>query len=149
MKLYIDKIEKNDRSYIARYCPSDGCVCRIHWIGSEMLYEAFNATTEVDITDADFSLNDSTGNIYHKVSHRTFLILAIATSIDAMAVGFTLNLLSLHAWLACVIIAIITAGFGFFGVYLGQKSGTWLEDKAELLGGVVLIGIGLKIMFLG
>ena len=73
--------------------------------------------------------------------------LAIATSIDAMAAGFTLNLLALNAWLACLIIAIITAIFSVFGVYLGKKSGTYLEDKAEALGGFVLILIGLKVMF--
>ena len=73
--------------------------------------------------------------------------LAIATSIDAMAAGFTLNLLALNAWLACLIIAIITAVFSVFGVYLGKKSGTYLEDKAEALGGLVLILIGLKVMF--
>ena len=74
--------------------------------------------------------------------------LAIATSIDAMAAGFTLNLLALNAWLACFIIAIVTAVFGFFGIYLGKSSGTWLEDKAEILGGFVLIAIGIKVMFI-
>ena len=77
------------------------------------------------------------------------LTLAIATSIDAMAAGFTLNLLALNAWLACLIIAIVTAGFGFSGIYLGKSSGTWLEDKAEMLGGLVLIAIGIKVMFFG
>lgn len=63
-----------------------------------------------------------------------------------MAAGFTLNLLALNAWLACLIIAIVTAGLSFFGIYLGKSSGTWLEDKAEMLGGAVLITIGIKVM---
>ncbi|MGM8887601.1 manganese efflux pump, partial [Psychrobacter sp. 1U2] len=79
--------------------------------------------------------------------HRTMFTLAIATSIDAMAAGFTLNLLDLDAWFACVIIAIVTAIFSAVGIYLGKKSGTDLEDKAEALGGIVLVLIGLKIMF--
>ncbi|BBI65818.1 hypothetical protein PKHYL_00090 [Psychrobacter sp. KH172YL61] len=83
------------------------------------------------------------------ISHRTMFTLAIATSIDAMAAGFTLNLLALNAWLACLIIAVVTAVFGWLGVYLGRRSGTWLEDKAEVLGGVVLIAIGIKVMFFG
>lgn len=66
-----------------------------------------------------------------------------------MAAGFTLNLLALNAWLSCLIIAVVTAVFGTFGVYLGWYSGTWLEDKAEALGGVVLIAIGMKVMFFG
>ena len=55
------------------------------------------------------------------ISHRTMFTLAIATSIDAMAAGFTLNLLALNAWLACVIIAIVTAVFSAIGIYLGLK----------------------------
>ena len=54
--------------------------------------------------------------------------------------------LVINAWLACLIIALVTAIFSVFGVYLGKKSGTWLEDKAEILGGVVLIAIGIKIL---
>ena len=80
------------------------------------------------------------------VSQKMMLSLAIVTSLDAMAAGFTLNLLAINAWLACFIIAIITAGFSFFGVYLGKKSGVCLEDKAEIVGGVVLMAIGVKIM---
>ena len=72
--------------------------------------------------------------------------MAIATSIDAMAAGFTLNLLAVNAWTACLIIALVTAVFSFGGVYLGRQSGTWLEDKAEILGGVVLIAIGIKMV---
>lgn len=112
-------------------------------LGAKMLYEAFNDEVEALVED---SFDE---NIQEKINHRMMLTLAIATSIDAMAAGFTLNLLALNAWLACFIIAIITAGFGFFGIYLGKSSGTWLEDKAEMLGGLVLIAIGIKVMFFG
>ena len=112
-------------------------------LGAKMLYEAFNGEIEAILED---SFDE---NIQEKINHRMMFTLAIATSIDAMAAGFTLNLLALNAWLACFIIAIITAGFGFFGIYLGQSSGTWLEDKAEMLGGLVLIAIGIKVMFFG
>lgn len=116
-------------------------------VGGKMLYEAFKDSNE-NLSDREI-LNSSQTTISDQkvINHRLFFTLAIATSIDAMAAGFTLNLLSLNAWLACLIIAIVTAIFSFFGVYLGQSSGTWLEDKAEALGGVVLIAIGLKIMF--
>lgn len=129
-------------------------------LGGKMLYEVF-AANEEDIVDSGFSLKTDviteaidrsrdTVAVMHKsqknISHRTLFTLAIATSIDAMAAGFTLNLLVLNAWLACLIIAIITAGFSFFGVYLGKRSGTWLEEKAEALGGIVLIAIGIKVM---
>ena len=73
-------------------------------------------------------------------------LLAIATSIDAMAAGFTLNLMSVDPFIACLVIGFITAVFSYLGVLVGNKSGTWLESKAELLGGVVLILIGFKFL---
>ena len=111
-------------------------------LGAKMLYEAFNGEVEA-VLAGSFD-----GNIQEEINHRMMFTLAIATSIDAMAAGFTLNLLAVNAWLACFIIAIITAGFGFCGSYLGKSSGTWLEDKAEILGGLVLIAIGIKVMFI-
>jgi putative Mn2+ efflux pump MntP len=111
-------------------------------LGAKMLYDAFNGEIEAVLADS------FDGDIQEKINHRMMFTLAIATSIDAMAAGFTLNLLAVNAWLACFIIAIVTAGFGFFGIYLGKRSGTWLEDKAEILGGLVLIAIGIKVMFI-
>ena len=118
-------------------------------LGGKMLYEAFKDNVEETIESTKFNLNTATNGKLKTISHRTFFTLAIATSIDAMAAGFTLNLLTINAWLACLIIAIVTASFSFFGVYLGRKSGTWLENKAEALGGIVLIAIGLKMMLFG
>ena len=120
-------------------------------LGGKMLYDALKPDGQKAVEDAQSLANsDSSYNndkqISRIINHRTMFTLAIATSIDAMAAGFTLNLLSINAWLACLIIALITAGFSWFGVYLGKRSGTWLEDKAEMLGGVVLIAIGFKVM---
>lgn len=119
-------------------------------LGGKMLYEALKPDDQEAIDDAQ-SLEGSVSHSNNKqmlsvINHRTMFTLAIATSIDAMAGGFTLNLLALNAWLSCLIIALVTAGFSWFGVYLGKRSGTWLEDKAEILGGVVLIAIGFKVM---
>lgn len=119
-------------------------------LGGKMLYEALKPDDQEAIDDAQ-SLEGSVSHSNNKqmlsvINHRTMFTLAIATSIDAMAAGFTLNLLALNAWLSCLIIALVTAGFSWFGVYLGKRSGTWLEDKAEILGGVVLIAIGFKVM---
>ncbi|GAA0798537.1 manganese efflux pump MntP [Psychrobacter piscatorii] len=131
-------------------------------LGGKMLYEVFAAdesdadSDELDVNDDAISTDGKTGVVasnnhahtnHGHINHRTMFTLAIATSIDAMAAGFTLNLLALNAWLACLIIAVVTAVFGWIGVYLGRRSGTWLEEKAEVLGGVVLIAIGIKVMF--
>ena len=109
-------------------------------LGAKMLYEAFDGEVEAVLEDS------FDRNIQEKMNHRMMFTLAIATSIDAMAAGFTLNLLAVNAWLACLIIALVTFGFSFLGVYLGKKFGTWLENKAEVLGGIVLIAIGIKLM---
>jgi manganese efflux pump family protein len=101
-------------------------------IGGKMIYESFSEGIEEDIS---------------KVTHRVMLILAIATSIDAMAAGFTLTLLDINPFIACLIIGFTTFAFSWAGVFIGIKSGTWLESKAEFSGGAILILIGLKMLF--
>lgn len=110
-----------------------------HWIafvllsaiGGKMLYEGFGEGTEDEIA---------------LITNKVLLILAVATSIDAMAAGFTLNLLDLTPFVSMAIIGIITFAFGFLGIYMGTKGGAFLEDKAEKIGGIILIGIGIKIV---
>jgi putative Mn2+ efflux pump MntP len=110
-----------------------------HWIaffllmliGGKMIYESVSEGIEEDIA---------------RITHKVMLILAIATSIDAMAAGFTLTLMEVNPFLACGIIGITTFLFSWIGVFVGAKSGTWLESKAELLGGVILILIGFKLL---
>lgn len=110
-----------------------------HWIafgllvliGGKMLFEAVSEGVEEEFT---------------LITHRVLLTLAIATSIDALAAGFSLTLLSVAPLLSCLIIALTTFGFSVAGVFVGNRTGALLESKAEILGGVVLILIGLKIL---
>ncbi len=110
-----------------------------HWIacgllaliGAKMIYEGLQEGIEEAIS---------------ALTHKMMLLLAIATSIDAMAAGFSLTLLDINAYLACLIIGLTTFAFSWAGVQIGNKSGTWLENKAEIFGGVVLILIGIKIL---
>lgn len=110
-----------------------------HWIafgllaliGAKMIYESMHEGIEENIA---------------AITNKMMLLLAIATSIDAMAAGFSLTLLDFNAYLACLIIGVTTFAFSWAGVQIGKKSGTWLESKAELFGGVVLILIGIKIL---
>jgi len=110
-----------------------------HWIafgmlaliGAKMIYEGLNEGIEEDIT---------------VITHKVMLLLAIATSIDAMAAGFSLTLIDFNPYLACLIIGMTTFAFSWAGVLIGNRSGTWLESKAEIFGGVVLILIGIKMM---
>ena len=74
------------------------------------------------------------------------LVQGVATSIDALSVGFTIAGYDLlHAILCAVIIAIVTFAICMIGLYLGKKVGTKLSWKASVLGGVILIGIGVEI----
>lgn len=110
-----------------------------HWIafgllalvGTKMLYEGLHEGIEEDIA---------------AITNKMMLVLAIATSIDAMAAGFSLTLLDINAYLACLIIGVTTFAFSWAGVQIGKSSGTWLESKAEIFGGTVLILIGIKIL---
>ncbi len=101
------------------------------FIGAKMIYEGFQEGIEEDIT---------------AITNKMMLILAIATSIDAMAAGFSLTLLDVNPYIACLVIGVTTFIFSWIGVFIGKNSGTWLESKAEIFGGTVLILMGLKIL---
>jgi len=76
----------------------------------------------------------------------TLLILGIATSIDALSVGFTIAEYGVfEALLACLLIGAVTFGICFGGIFIGKKAGTRLSGKAGILGGAILIFIGLEI----
>lgn len=109
-----------------------------HWIafgllsiiGCKMIYESFKLKKE--------KINPQ--NIY------ILFILSIATSIDALAVGLSLSFLKVAIILPAIIIGVVTFLLSFFGVYVGNKVGHFFERKIEMIGGLVLIGIGLKIL---
>ena len=99
-------------------------------IGAKMVYEGYGEGVEEEIST---------------VTHKLLLTLAIATSIDAMAAGFSLMLLPIHPLMACALIGCITFILSIVGFFIGRFTGTWLEIKAEVFGGIVLIVIGFKI----
>ena len=100
-------------------------------IGGKMLYESAGEPIEDDIC---------------QLSQKVLLTLAIATSIDAMAAGFTLTLTQPPLWVSVVTIGLVTFLFSLLGVHLGARGGARFEKKAEILGGIVLILIGTKIL---
>lgn len=81
-----------------------------------------------------------------KLDIKTMLLLSIATSIDALAVGISFALLNINIISAVISIAIITFLFSTIGVFIGFKFGTKYKSKSEVFGGVILIVIGLKIL---
>lgn len=110
-----------------------------HWIafgllliiGIKMIIDAFK--------EDNISVNDS-------INWKVMVILAIATSIDALAVGITFAFLQVNLLLAVSIIGIITFILCVIGNKIGNNFGNKFENKAEILGGIVLIFIGVKIL---
>ena len=80
------------------------------------------------------------------VDVKTMIVLAIATSIDALTVGVTFAFFKTNLLLAVLIIGIITFVLSVLGVIVGNKFGDKFQNKAELTGGIILILIGLKIL---
>ena len=82
-----------------------------------------------------------------KVGTGGLLMQGVATSIDALSVGFTMTELTwLQALAESALIGIVTFGICMAGILIGRKAGTKLSDKASILGGLVLIAIGIKIL---
>ena len=101
-------------------------------IGISMLREAFSQ--EEESHDADLSV-------------KTMFVMAVATSIDALAVGISLAMAGdVNIWAAIALIGGFTCAFCTVGVKIGNIFGSKLEDKAQIAGGVILILLGVKIL---
>lgn len=109
-------------------------------IGGKMLYDG--------ITDKDEGAKNS-----RKLTLGVLLVQAVATSIDALSTGFSMvDIAGNDVWSALLsagIIAVVTFGICIGSVYLGKKFGTKLGNKAQIVGGVILIAIGLEIFIKG
>ena len=80
------------------------------------------------------------------IKFKDMLILAIATSIDALAVGITFAFLKVNIWISISLIGIITFVISVIGVKIGNIFGDKYEKKAEFAGGLILILLGVKIL---
>jgi putative Mn2+ efflux pump MntP len=74
------------------------------------------------------------------------LVLSVATSIDALAIGITLSFITNSIIAAVIIIGLVTFVLSYLGVYIGKKFGHFFENKIEAVGGLVLIGLAIKIL---
>lgn len=112
-----------------------------HWIafalllavGLKMIYESFKFR-KVEEKPQDPS------------NLKVLLTLSIATSIDALAVGVTLSLVTASIMAAVTVIGVITFALSYAGFELGKRIGHFFENKIEIFGGVILIAIGAKIL---
>lgn len=110
-----------------------------HWIafvllsliGGNMIKEAFSKEEEKNDDD---------------ISFKTMLVLAVATSIDALAVGITFAFLNVNIILAISLIGITSFVLSVIGTKVGNKFGDKYKNKAEFVGGIILVLLGLKIL---
>lgn len=112
-----------------------------HWIafgllaaiGGKMIYEALrDADEERDACDP--------------TKGWSLVLLSIATSIDALAVGLSLALLNVSIWYPAVVIGLVAGALTTVGLQLGKRFGALLGRRMEVIGGLILIGIGVKIL---
>lgn len=111
-----------------------------HWIafgllaliGGSMIHEALSGGEEDAVTD---------------LSVRRLFLLALATSIDALAVGVTFAFMEVNILLSSAVIGIVAFTLAMLGGLLGHRLGQLFQRRATLLGGLVLVGISIKILF--
>ena len=110
-----------------------------HWIAFILLGIIGGGMIKESFGDDEENRNDD-------VSFKTMIVLAIATSIDALAIGITFAFLNVNLVLAISLIGIITFILSVFGTKIGNRFGDKYEKKAEFLGGVILVLLGIKIL---
>lgn len=104
------------------------------WLGGNMIYEALTGEEEESFNPLDNS---------------TLFGLAIATSLDALAAGLGLSVIKMSLPLTVTMIGLITFCLCFLGVLIGHRFGHFCQGKVEVIGGLILMGIGTKILLEG
>lgn len=115
-----------------------------HWVAfALLLFVGLNMIREA------FKLEEDARVKHDPTRGLTLVMLSLATSIDALAVGLTISMLQVAIWFPALVIGVVAGGFTVAGLHLGKSVGAaerW-SPAAEAIGGVLLIGIGIKILF--
>ncbi len=106
------------------------------FIGGKMLYEGIRNGNAEEETVSD----------KNPLDNKVLTMLAVATSIDALAVGVTLAASDFPILTAASVIGVVAFVLSTVGVYIGNKFGDLFGNKADIVGGLVLVGIGIKIL---
>lgn len=120
------------------------------FIGGKMIREAYEAEkNEAEAIEGmcEVAVSNQGAVCENPLRCGRLIVLAVATSIDALAVGISFAFLRVSIIRSAALIGLITFAICFIGVYIGNKFGGLLKKKAEIVGGLILICIGLKILF--
>lgn len=117
------------------------------FIGSNMLYSGYKALKEDASEEDEEEAQQGAQQSATTLSYGKLLFQAVATAIDAFAVGVSFRAHSVDILVASALFGIITAILCTIALFIGKKLGSLLGDRAEMVGGIVLILIGLKAFF--
>lgn len=132
--------------YIDKYSSPIVCVI-LAFIGGKMIVDAIREKDDdfTCIKDCDHCVSKGKCKII-RIDYKELLLLAISTSIDAFAVGVTFSLLRVNLIASVAIIGIVTFVMCFVSVWIGSKFGEKYKKLASIIGGIVLIAIGLRVV---
>ena len=102
------------------------------FVGGKMIISGFELSEEKHTKDPSKGM--------------TLIILSVATSIDALAIGLSLAMLNVNIWYPSIIIGVITASLSLIFIQVGKKLSKAFGKKMEVLGGIILVAIGIKIL---
>lgn len=105
----------------------------LFYLGAKMIYDGFRS-------------DDNNESGFNPLNNKTLAGLGIATSIDALAIGISLAILKSDITLPALTIGLVTFAISACGVYFGSRFGNKINLRIELIGGLILIGIGTKIL---
>lgn len=119
-----------------------------HWVAFVLL-SVIGIKMIIDVLKPDDTPSCDCCAGSQRLDIKEVFILAIATSIDALAVGISLAFVDVNIFASVILIGIVTFVLSLLGVIIGNKFGTKYKDKAALAGGIVLVLIGIKILLEG
>lgn len=130
--IFVQLINQNTVEQISGYI----AFALLAFLGIKMVKEALEKEEECDCCSTDSSLG-----------FKTMLMFAIATSIDALAIGITVAFEApAEIWLSITLIGVVTFILSFLGSIIGAKIGSKFQKKAELIGGIVLVLLAIKFL---
>jgi putative Mn2+ efflux pump MntP len=106
------------------------------FIGGKMVWSALRRSVKRD-RGADIT------NITRMLP---LIIIGVATSIDALAVGLSFSFMKANLMLSCITVGVVVAGVALAGFFVGRKVGAKMGKRAEIVGGLILMGIGIKVV---
>lgn len=134
-------------SILGRYACGLGALVLI-WLGGRIIYKVYRPTIErYSFGDARKAFFQNKLSTHSSLSGFGIYVLAASVSLDALSVGFSLGTIRADLFITVMVIGVTAGLMTGIGLVLGHVIGTRLGDKAELLGGLALLLIGVKLLF--